>query len=209
MKITDFIICTVTDVKDEKGFMFAVNGDNRGIMCHIRRGANHLTVTPEGKCFEDGWISTLLASGDKIALIRESNDPNSGRAYTKARLWVPYRIFDGARFAAERMDPIHKVAVRALAVNHRNGSRFTGSPEQVLFEGTFDELKALDEKELWAMRGIHSTSLRGGNGKTITLSHNTRWEVKQNGRWEHCGAIVAQTGLVDEKEVRKLTPITN
>jgi hypothetical protein len=209
MKLTDFIICTVTKVENEKGYMFAVNGDNRGIMCHIRQGAGHLTVTPAGECFDTGHISILPDEKEKIALVRDSNDPNSGRAYTHARLWVPYRIFDGARFAAERMDPIHEIAVRAIAVNHRNGSRFTGSPEQVLFEGTFDELEALDEKELWTMRGTHSTSLRDSRGKTITLSHNTKWEVRRGNKWEHCGSVVAQTGLIDEKEIRKLIPVTN
>lgn len=209
MKITDFIVCTVTEVKDDKGFMFAVNGDNRGIMCHIRQGASHLTVTPNGECFEAGWISILPSSGDKIALIRDSNDPNSGRSYTHAKIWVPYRIFDGARCAAERLDPIHKVVVRALAVNHRTGSRFSGGSTQVLFEGTIDELKALSQKDLEKMRGIHSTSLGGVGGKIITLSYNTKWEVKRNGTWEHCGAIVAQTGLIDEKEARKLAPVTN
>ncbi len=209
MKLAEFIVCTVMKVNDSKGFMFAKNGDDREIMCHIRQGVSDLTVTPKGECLKAGWINILPSPGDKVALIRDSNDPNSGRAYTHAMIWVPYHTFDRARCAVERMDPIHKVAVRALAVNHRTGTRFSGGPTQVLFEGTIDELKALNEKDLEKMRGIHSTSLGGVGGKIITLSYNTKWEVKRNGRWEHCNALVSQVGLIDEKEVRKLAPITN
>lgn len=209
MEITDFVICRVSKVDRQKGFMFAVNGDNRSIMCHIKQGAKHLTVTPEGKFFEDGWISILPDEDEKIAVVRDNNDPGSGRAYTHAKVWVPYRIFEGAKYAMDRMDPIHKIAMRALAVNHRNGSHFTGAQPQVLFEGTIDELKLLAEADLWPLRGIHSTTLSGQGGKTLTLSYNTKWEVRNGNGWVHCGSIVAQTGIIDEKEVRKLTHISN
>ena len=47
MKLAEFIVCTVMKVNDSKGFMFAKNGDDREIMCHIRQGVSDLTVTPK------------------------------------------------------------------------------------------------------------------------------------------------------------------
>lgn len=206
MEIKDFVICTVRNIVSERGYMFARNGDAHDIMCHIMQGVRSLIVTPDGQCVEGEPIHILPKKNDKVALVRVNSDPSAGRDYTKARLWVPFHALQHAKIVLERMNPINKVAVRAIAVSHRVGTLFTKQQPEVLFEGTIEELQTLKEADLWSLRGIHNYNGRNKEGKPSLLSYLTMWEMRRGGEWTNCGSLVAQTGLIDEREVMKLLP---
>ncbi len=160
-------------------YFFAQNGAPRQIFCHARQGGV-LTVSSQGTLLLQNRAFSLPQVGERIILVRESNDPTT-REYTKAGQWVREENWLAAQSLLAS-----QVKYRAIAYSHRNNGHFQSNSKAEV-ELACASLAQIANK---FHRGVDRDTLAEHYSTklgTTVLSYTTRWERQEaNGSWTKC-----------------------
>lgn len=163
-------------------YFFVKNGEPRQIFCHCRQGGS-LQISREGRLSVELGEQTYPPSiGEKVVLIRESNNP-SNRLYTKAGLWVKDEDWQESKWAVN----IHRI-YRATAHGHRHDGKYQSNTKSGVVLAT-DTLINIIANNPWHLSNdplkAHYSAEIGGH----TLSYDeVRWErLEPDSTWTECG----------------------
>lgn len=177
---TQVVIATVSNIPSDQYF-FCKNGDPHEIMCHKNCGGT-LTLTQSGRVVLKQDEQTVeSAIGDKIVLVRASEDEGS-RDYTKAFRWAPFSDWQNVLWTLERALKM-QTTFRAVAFNHRTNQHTQSNAlvDQVLKEGKLADL--INE---FHGRDPFGKQIECQLGSTSLVS-DVRWEKKcADGKWTEC-----------------------